>query len=138
MPFLEQNTPALTGLPVRDVMSRSLLTCRPDTPVRDVARLMATLSVHAVPIENGSRVRRIVTARELVQVACSTAEHTSLTAEDVAVDAVTVGPDDLLPTAAARMLEGKASHLVVVDPPSGDAIGVVSDADIVRRWSWPD
>ena len=137
MPALEQNAPDLTALTVREVMTTSLLTCPPETLARDVARTMATLGVHAVPIENGSSVQRIVTARELAQVACSTSEHTALTAQDVSVDAVIASPEELLPTAAARMLEGKVSHLVVVDPASGDAIGVVSDVDIVRRWSWP-
>ena len=138
MTAIEQNAPDLTSLTVRQVMSTSLVTCHPDTPARDVAGMMATLGVHAVPIESDSSARRIVTARELAQVASSAAEHTALTAHDVSVDAVEVSAEESLPTAAARMLERKVSHLVVVDPASGEAVGVVSDADIVRRWSWPE
>jgi CBS-domain-containing membrane protein len=135
MPAVDHEAPDLTGLTVSQVMSGSVITCRPETPAREVARMMATHAVHAIPIESETS-RRIVTARELAQVACSAAEHTTLTAEDVCVDAVTAGPEDALPTAAARMLDRKVSHLVVVDPVSREAVGIVSDADIVSRWSW--
>jgi CBS domain-containing protein len=137
MAAVEQNGPDLTGLSVRQLMSESVFTCRTETPARDVARMMATHAVHVVPIEDAASPRRVVTARELAQVACSAAEHTALTAEDVCVEAVTAAPDEPLPTAAARMLERNASHLVVVDEASGQAIGVLSDADIVSCWAWP-
>jgi CBS domain-containing protein len=137
MPAIEQNAPDLTEIAVRQLMSGSVLTCQAETPARDVARMMATHAIHVVPIEKGPSPQRVVTARALAQVACSAAEHTTLTAEDVSLDAVTAGPDEPLPTAAARMLEQNASHLVVVDEASGDAIGVLSDADIVSRWAWP-
>jgi CBS domain-containing protein len=137
MPAVEQKGPDLTRLTVRQLMSESVLTCRPETPARDVARTMAIHAVHVVPIETAASPPRVVAARELAQVACSAGEHAALTAEDVSVEAVTAGPDEPLPTAAARMLERNASHLVVVDETSNRAVGVLSDADIVSRWAWP-
>ena len=137
MPAAEQTAPDLTGLTVRHLMSAPVITCRGETLAHDVARTMATHAVHALPIEDATSPRRVVAARELAQVACSAAEHTALTAEDVSVEAVIAAPDEPLPTAAARMLERNASHLVVVDEASGRAIGVLSDADIVSRWAWP-
>lgn len=137
--YLEELEPDLTQLTVHQVMSRSLLTCRPETPARDVARMMATHAVHAVPIEpeaDGGPLR-VVTVTELAQIACSAAQHTALEARDVAVDAVTATPEEALPTAAARMLDRGATHLLVVDQDSRQPVGVVSAADIVSRWSWP-
>ena len=125
----------LTQLTARQVMTSPLITCPPDTLARDVARMMATHRVHVIPIESDASPPRIVTTRELALVACSAAEHAALTAEEVAVDAITVAPDVPLPTAAGHMLERATSHVLVVDPASAEVIGVVSDADIVSRWS---
>jgi CBS domain-containing protein len=137
MPATQQTAPDLTALTVRQLMSAPAITCRAETLARDVARTMAEDAVHVVPIEGTTSPQRVVTARNLAQVACSAAEHTALTAEDVSVEAVTAAPDEPLPTAAARMLERNASHVVVVDQASGEAIGVLSDADIVSRWARP-
>ena len=131
--------PDLTALNVRHVMSDALLTCKPETPARDVARIMTAHAIHAVPIESeyDDRPLQVVTAYELAQVASSAARLDDVRASDVAVEAVIANPDEPVPTAAARMLAGHASHLFVVDPDTGQLIGVVSVADIVARWSSP-
>ena len=136
---LDEYEPDLTQMTVRQVMSQSLLTCRADTPLRDLARMMAHAGVHAVPIDADPDTGppQIVTAAALAQVACSAKDHSGLEAGDAAVDAVTATPDDPLPTGAARMLQQGTAHLLVVDADSGTSVGLVSAADIVSRWSWP-
>jgi CBS domain-containing protein len=137
--YLEEHEPDLTDMTVGQVMSQSLLTCSPRTPIRDLAQMMAHMGVQAVPIDAdpGARPPRIVTATVLAQVACSAKDHTGLDASDIAVDAVTAAADDPLPTAAARMLEHDTTHLLVVDADSGRPVGLLSAAGIVSRWSWP-
>ena len=137
--YLEEYEPDLTQMTVRQLMSRSLMLCRPETPIRDLARMMSHAGVHAVPIDAdmGERPPRIVTATALAQIACSATDHAGLEASDAAVDAVTAHPDDPLPTAAARMLERGTTHLLVVDPDSGQLVGLLSAADIISRWSSP-
>ena len=137
--YLQEYEPDLTEMTVRQVMSQSLLTCSADTPLRDLARMMAHVGAQAVPIDAdpGTGPPRIVTATALAQVACSAKDHTGLEASDLAVDAVTATTDDPLPTAAGRMLEQGTTHLLVVDADSGRPVGLLSAADIVSRWSWP-
>ena len=138
--YLQEHQPDLTEMTVRQVMSQSLLTCSAETPIRDLAQMMARVGVQAVPIDAdpGAGTRRIVTAIALAQVACSAKDHTGLEASDIAVDAVTVLVGDPLPTAAARMLEQGTTHLLVVDDAdSSRPVGLLSAADIVSRWSWP-
>jgi hypothetical protein len=53
--------PALAQLRVVDAMHPGLITCRPDEPIRTVARLMATYRVHAVFV-TARRTARTATA----------------------------------------------------------------------------
>jgi CBS domain-containing protein len=141
---------------IRDVMTTSVLTVRPDTPLKDVARLLIDSDVSGVPViddqgavlgvvsegdflvkEQGPqalRHRRLArllgeseaTRRQIGKVAARTA------GEAMTTPAVTMEPSRSIQDAAAVMTERRVNRLPVVE--SGRLIGIVTRADLVRAY----
>ena len=123
---------------VRDVMTEGLISCAPSTPLRSVARLMATHRVHSVFVfdygqEDDENVELWGLVSDLDLVAAAWADVDEQTAGESAVTPlVYVSRDDDLRHAAQLMAESGVSHLAVVDPLSQRPVGVVSTLDIAR------
>ena len=122
---------------VADAMSPTVVHCTPDTPLRGVARLMETHSIHAVYVfdygvedDEAMRLWGLVTDLDLVA-AWPVIENR--TAGDSAVTPlVTVSCDDALGRAAQLMAETASTHLAVLDPVSRRPVGVLSTLDVAR------
>ena len=119
-------------LAVRDVMHPGFVGCVFETPLTEVARLMARHRVHCVVgfgdvTEDDTSVWGVVSDRDVV---AALAEGTHATAGAVAAtEVVTVTPDDTLARAAQLMRDHEVSHLLVVagaDRP----VGILSTLDI--------
>lgn len=131
--------PALTNLRVIDAMHPGLVSCSLDTPLRTVARMMATYRVHAILVTAhgeealaGGGPWGIVTDTELLR-AAETGLLEERTARTVAVTPVlTVATSDGLAHAAATLLETGDAHLVAIEAHSGRPVGVVSTLDVAR------
>jgi CBS domain-containing protein len=132
-------TASLDGLDIADVMHDGLITCSPETPLRTVARLLATYRVHAVvvlPRHRGDAGHvaswKVITDLDLVQ-AASELDLDRGTAGAVAGGLVRcVQPDEPLSTAVLTMLANRLSHVIVVDRANGRPVGVVSTLDVAR------
>ncbi|MGQ9689137.1 MAG: CBS domain-containing protein [Desulfobaccales bacterium] len=57
----------LLGDRVRDIMSTPPLTIAPDTPVKDIARLMTTKKVHTLPVVEAGKLVGIVGKLDLIR-----------------------------------------------------------------------
>ena len=129
----------LGGLRVSDAMHAGLITCPPETPLRTVARMMSTNRVHAILVtahgdEKLPRGGRwgIVESGDILRAAAS-ADVGSISAATVMTSPVpVVRADDDLQVAVVRMVVHDLSHVLVVEPRSGRALGVVSALDIAR------
>ena len=123
---------------VSDVMTESLITCAPSTPLRGVAALMATHRVHSVFVfdygnEDDEMPELWGIVSDLDLAAAAWADVDSQTAGESAVTPlVYVRKDDDLRHAAQLMTESGVSHLAVVDPRTRRPVGVVSTLDIAR------
>jgi CBS domain-containing protein len=118
----------LNTLSVADVMSPGLLTCPPSMSLRAVAGMMVVHEVHAVAMWDAVEGRpAIVTDLDLVAAAkaIDTAD-----AAAIASPPATVAPGDPLVAAAAAMADSGHSHVLVVEPGSGRASGMLSTLDI--------
>jgi CBS domain-containing protein len=137
--YSETAFPSLGELRVADAMHPGLISCSFHTPLRAVARMMATYRVHAVLVTGHGQERLadgsswgIVTDAELLRAA----EQDDL--EGPAFRAVASGPlltvatTDPLAYAAYLMLEHDSSHVVAVEPRSGRPAGVLSRLDLAR------
>lgn len=125
------------GTAISAVMHRGVISCPPQTPLRDVAALMAEHGVHSVVVEGLARRRGV--EEELVWGIVSDIDLMRATAGgdiDVEVDQVaateivTVDADAAVERAMQLMSEHEISHLVVVAPRSGEPVGVISTLDV--------
>ena len=123
---------------VGDAMSRGVISCPPETPLRVVARMMATFGVHAIFVfehtdedDEASHLWAVVSDLDLV--AATRLDLDSLTAGATAITPlVTVAADSSLAEAGSLMAQYGIAHLAVIDPSSGRPIGVISTLDIAR------
>jgi CBS domain-containing protein len=129
------HTPVLTHVRVRDCMHHGILSCACDTPLGEVAALMAKHRVHAVALNarDGRRPVGFVSDLDIATAAASGERPTAL--EAAATHPVTVSADDSLHRAARLMSEQRVSHLIVVDAAGGYPVGVLSTLDIAAAYA---
>jgi len=138
--------PMLGPLRVGEAMHPGLISCSLDTPLRNVARMMATYRVHAVLVTaHGEEALPdggfwgVVSDIDLLQAAEADDLDEQPARTIAATPVVTVESTDELAHAARLMVAHEASHLVVVEPHSGRPIGVLSTLDIARALAaFPD
>jgi CBS domain-containing protein len=126
--------PALTSHQlVADVMRRGVLSCRADSSVREVARIMGVHRVHCVVVSRlpaGERATwGVVSDLDLANAVGSATEDTTA-GEIAATEAVTLPQTATLDEAAHLMAQHETAHVVIVDESSGDPLGVVSTLDV--------
>jgi CBS domain-containing protein len=132
-----------SSLTIRDAMHLGVIDCPPQTPLSEVASLMAEHDVHCVVVDGLARDRHrnerlvwgILSDVELMR-AVSEGRLESQAGSVAATEIVTVAPEDDVQSAAQLMSEHECSHLVVVDPDGGRPVGVISSLDVVRTLAW--
>lgn len=120
-------------LSVRHIMSKNPLILTPDTPVDEVARLMQRYGFEGYPVvDNGSVVGLL--NRRVVDRAIN--HKMSLSASSL-IDAgnISVSPNDSLDHLQKLMASSGWGQIPVVDPQSGDIIGIVTRTDLIKTKS---
>ena len=127
-------TPELAQLRVEDVMHRGLVTCRPDTPLRKLAGILAAHRIHAVVVaDDHARSEHDVwgVVSDLDVVAGLARRAGGETAGSVAAaPPAVVFPHEPVAHAARLMVTLGISHVLVVDPSDHRPVGVVSTLDV--------
>jgi CBS domain-containing protein len=143
-------------LTVRETMTTHVVTVRPETPLKEVARVLIDAGISGVPVVNEAGVvlgvvseadfvlkgqgatairhRRLAwllgesatSQEQLAKVAATTAR------EAMTAPAVTIPPTSTLQAAAARMADRRVNRLPVVE--DGRLIGIITRADLVRAY----
>jgi len=127
---------ALSRVRVADVMHTGVLTTDPDTPLSVVARLMADQRVHAVVVADPAYVRRpwgVVTTLEVARALANDSDETAGQAARQPV--ATIRADQPLGTAARLMADRQLTHLLVIDPGTGHASGILSSLDVAAAYA---
>ena len=124
---------------VRDVMRMGVVSCAPQTTLRDAAKLMTQKNVRAlVVMETDCGLTGIVSTGDLVNAILDQSdspEKLAATVKDVMTPSVlTVTPDEPIAMAAKLMIGRHVHRLVVVDNKDENCkpIGILSMSDIVR------
>ena len=123
---------------VGDAMSRGVISCPPETPLRVVARMMATFGVHAIYVfehtdEDDEAPQLWAVVSDLDLVAATRLDLDTLTAGATAVTPlVSVAADSSIAEAGSLMAQYGIAHLAVTDPEFRRPIGVISTLDIAR------
>jgi CBS domain-containing protein len=134
-----QPHPPLEKFRVIDVMHPGVIACPVETPLRTVARMMASYRVHAIIViaHEGDELPSgtlwgVISDAGLIRAAESADFEEQTAASLAATPALTVATVDPLERAVQLMVEHEVSHLIVVERRSMRPIGVVSTLDIAR------
>ena len=129
-------SPPFENATVLDSMRMGVVSCPPDTPLRDVARVMATYRIHCVVVAEVAEGAPLGVIAD-IDVAAAAAGARDASAGTLArTEAITVHPDDSLEHAAQLMSEHEVTHLVVVQPHSHHPVGVLSALDVAGALAW--
>ena len=129
---------AFEAATVADAMSRGVISCPPETPLRMVARMMATFGVHAIFVfehaeDDDEPPQLWAVVSDLDLVAATQLDLDSLTAGATAVTPlVSIAADGSIEEAGSLMSQYGIAHLAVTEPGSRRPIGVISTLDIAR------
>ena len=134
---LELTQPTLELRPVSSAMHPGVITCHPGATLRDVARMMANVGIHAVVVwgdeeDDSQGFWGIVSDLDLVTAAARGELLAGPAVGAAKTEVVTVRAGESL-MRAAKLMEGhRATHLVVVADDRDRPIGVLSTLDLAR------
>jgi len=135
----ERPVPSFERGRVVDAMHPGVLTCPRETPLRTVARMMASYRVHCVVVldqrteaDDMGSLWGVVSDLDLVGALAAGDVEDRTAGGTAATPVVMVSPDETLVRAAQLMTEHGTAHLVVVDRTSRLPLGVLSTLDLAR------
>lgn len=120
-----------TAIPVRDVMTRPVITVDADIDVLTAAKRMALANVGCLIVVSGEKPIGILTERDLVKkvVAKATAPQAVKVGDIMSSPLVTISPEASLRDAASLMLKSRIKRLPVTS--NGRLVGIITDTDLV-------
>jgi CBS domain-containing protein len=129
--------PSFSAAKVRDAMRVGVVTCRPDAPPAQAARVMSGYGIHCLVLSDpvaaaAHRSNGIVDALDVARAEAEGCRRV----DEVARPAVTIDSDAPLADAARLMAERTTSHLVVVQPGTDRYVGVVSTSALAAVLAW--
>ncbi len=124
---------------VADVMRRDLVSCERGSSLRTVARLMAEHGSQFVVVtdddSHASAPWGVVSDLDLVAAASVRELDEQTAGVSATVPAVTIGPRDTVKRAGHLMAAYGVSYLVVVEPLTGQPVGVVTTLDLAELFA---
>lgn len=140
---------------VRDVMTRRVISVEPETPLKEVARLLADHGISGVPVVEGRRVLGVVSEADFLvkeqpapsgrasplawlfdatdgQRARQDKLHATTAREAMTAPAIVIGPEHGIREAAALMTRNRINRLPVLE--DGELVGIVTRADLVETF----
>jgi CBS domain-containing protein len=132
--------PRFEDAKVYDAMRMGLISCPPDTPLREVARMMSTYHIHCVVISEigsgGEKPWGVIADLDLAAAAAAGSAAERPAGEIARTELVTVSPAETLARAAQLMAEHEVAHLIVVQAENGHPLGVLSTLDVASVLGW--
>jgi len=128
---------------VRDLMHRGVITCKPETSLLEVVRVIADTDVHAIVVVDAKGVAKgIISHMDILPLYGE--DLSNYQAKDImTASVIEVSPETPVTEAARIMLDHKIHRLVVTKPSreGRKPIGVLSTTDIIRdmrgpKWVW--
>ena len=135
--------PAFEHATVGDAMRTGIISCRAETPLRQVAEMMASYHVHAIVVDalagsgvgTDSRSWTIVSDLDLAR-AAGNGELDRNAGELAGRGGLQIAPDAPLKRAAALMSEHGVSHLIVSTSADARPVGIISSLDLAVALAW--
>jgi CBS domain-containing protein len=124
-----------TEIPVRDIMTRPVITADADLDVLSAAKRMGSANVGSLIIVSGDKTTGILTERDLVRkVIAQGVDPRNLKVREIMSSPVTaIEPDASIRDAANLMLRAGVKRLPVIL--KGKLMGIITDTDLVSGCS---
>ena len=139
-PADRRHAPRPDHVRVADAMHAGVVTCAADTPLRDVARILAEHRINCVAVPDiegkGLAAWAVVTDLDVVGAAAAGSVEGRTAGDVAASEALAISEDDVLERAVQLMSEHQVAHLVVVGAASGRPVGVLSTLDVAGLLAW--
>ncbi|MFZ5816603.1 MAG: CBS domain-containing protein [Bacillota bacterium] len=118
---------------LRELMTQNVRTCRQDSQLTDVARIMAEVNCGCVPVVEGERVVGVITDRDIVLRAVAEGRdiRTTPVKECMTTPVITAAPDMDAHRAAELMAAKQIRRLCVVD--GERLVGIVALGDMATE-----
>jgi CBS domain-containing protein len=115
----------------RDIMTRDVTTCTPETNLRQVAEKMDDENVGSIPVVENGRLIGLVTDRDIVcRVLANGQDSRAATAREAMTESiVTCHPDESVVEAIHKMGEFQVRRIPICDS-NGNLRGIISTSDI--------
>lgn len=115
---------------LRELMTKNVRCCAPETPLPEVARIMAEVNVGAVPVCSGKSVQGVVTDRDIVlRCVAQGQDPNGIKAADCMTQPAVVGSPDMDAHEAASLMGSKQIRRLVVME-NGELAGIVALGDL--------
>jgi len=120
-----------TEIPVREIMTRPVITAEADLDILSAAKKMGSANVGCLIIVSSSKPTGILTERDLVKkvIAHGTDPRKIRVADVMSSPVVSIEPNASLREAAALMLRSGVKRLPVIS--QGKLVGIITDTDLV-------
>jgi len=114
----------------REIMTSSVRTAAPETPLREVAAMMRDGDVGSRPVVDSGRLVGIVTDRDIVvRTIAEGSDSSAPVSEAMTTEIFSVRPDDFV-FEAIRLMGDKQVRRIPVVGESGELAGIIAMADI--------
>jgi len=117
---------------VVESMTRAPSTVTPEQPVRDVAKLMATLNVGSLPVSDGDRLVGIVTDRDIAIRGVAAGKQPDTAVREIMTDSVKYCFEDQSVEDVARNMGAIGVRRLPVVDRKKRLVGILSLGDIAR------
>jgi CBS domain-containing protein len=120
-----------TEIPVRDIMTRPVITADASLDVLNAAKKMGLANVGSLIVVSGSKPIGILTERDLVKKVISNATdpRTVKVGDVMSAPLVFIAPEASLREAATLMIKSTVKRLPVIS--DGRLVGIITDTDLV-------
>ena len=119
---------------VSEVMTAQVVTAKPKTSIKEVARMMSEIDSGVIPIAEDGKVLGVVTDRDIVvRVVASGGSFDAAASEVMSEDVQSCREDDNLADATAKMGAQQVRRLVVLNE-AGRLTGILSLGDVAMDY----
>ena len=117
---------------VRDLMHRGVVTCHLETSIRDIAYMMEENDIRSVVVTDDlGKVSGLISILSIF--GAWNKDLDRMTAEDILLRyAATISPDSPIEAAVELMQQKRIEHLIIVNPETQRAVGILTTFDIVQ------
>ncbi len=124
----------MPNTPVRDLMTSDPVVIDPDSTVRDAWRIMKTKGFRHVPVVEGGKLVGSLSTGDVGRLGATSPQILALVIRDAMTkDPPTIGPDENVEVAAAKMALKKVNCLLVTE---GDQLlGIITTYDLLDAFA---